>query len=65
MRCANLGQLGGHVGTAGIAQQGFTQDPDGRTISALGGHEVADTDHMVTETLIRGMVAYWRRVMEV
>jgi len=48
-----------------MSQQGFTQDPDGRTISALGGHEVADTDHMVTETLIRGMVAYWRRVMEV
>src|SRR5690606_28780382 len=48
-----------------MSQQGFAQDPDGRTISALGGHGVEDTDHMVTETLIRGMVAYWRRVMEV
>lgn len=48
-----------------MSQQGFAQDPDGRTISALGGHGVGDADHMVTETLIRGMVAYWRRVMEV
>ncbi|MGD9942691.1 MAG: aromatic ring-hydroxylating dioxygenase subunit alpha [Burkholderiaceae bacterium] len=48
-----------------MSQQGFTQDPAGRTISALGGREVGDTDHMVTETLIRGMTAYWRRVMEV
>jgi len=26
---------------------------------------VGDTDHMVTETLIRGMYEYWRKVMEV
>ena len=26
--------------------------------------EVGDTDHMVTETLIRGMYQYWREVME-
>jgi len=25
---------------------------------------VENTDHMVTETLIRGMYAYWRKVME-
>jgi salicylate 5-hydroxylase large subunit len=25
---------------------------------------VGDTDHMVTETLIRGMYEYWRKVME-
>ncbi len=48
-----------------MSQQGFMQDPAGRTISALGGRDVVDTDHMVTETLIRGMTAYWRRVMEV
>ena len=48
-----------------MSQQGFMQDPAGRTISALGGRDVGDTDHMVTETLIRGMTAYWRRVMEV
>ena len=31
----------------------------------LGGRDCADTDHMVTETLIRGMYRYWRSVMEV
>ena len=30
----------------------------------LGGREVGDTEHMVTETLIRGMYRYWRDVME-
>ena len=29
----------------------------------MGGREVGDTQHMVTETLIRGMYAYWRKVM--
>ena len=48
-----------------MSQQGFRQDPGGRTVSQLGGRDVAPTDHMVTETLIRGMYAYWRKVMEV
>jgi salicylate 5-hydroxylase large subunit len=26
--------------------------------------EVGNTEHMVTETLIRGMYRYWREVME-
>ena len=34
------------------------------TLAELGGHEVGDTEHMVTETLIRGMYRYWRKVME-
>jgi salicylate 5-hydroxylase large subunit len=46
-----------------MSQQGFGQDPQGRTISRLGGTGVGPTDHMVTETLIRGMHAYWQRVM--
>ena len=38
--------------------------PGGDTLVELGGREVGDTDHMVTETLIRGMYEYWRSVME-
>ncbi len=34
------------------------------TIAELGGTSAEDSDHMVTETLIRGMYAYWRGVME-
>jgi salicylate 5-hydroxylase large subunit len=48
-----------------FSQEGFEQKPFHRTIVELGGREVADSNHMVTETLIRGMYEYWRRVMEV
>jgi len=47
-----------------FSQQGFAQKPFHRALAELGGREVGDTDHMVTETLIRGMYAYWRKVME-
>ncbi len=48
-----------------LSQQGFSQHPQYQTVCALGGTDVAATDHMVTETLIRGMYRYWRGVMEV
>jgi len=47
-----------------FSQQGFRQKPFHRTMAELGGREVEDTEHMVTETLIRGMYRYWREVME-
>jgi salicylate 5-hydroxylase large subunit len=48
-----------------FSQQTFEQKPFHRAIAELGGREVGNTDHMVTETLIRGMYAYWRKIMEV
>ncbi len=47
-----------------LSQKGFMQKPFHRTLAELGGRDVGDTDHMVTETLIRGMYEYWRKVME-
>ena len=47
-----------------LSQKGFVQKPFHRTLAELGGREVGDADHMVTETLIRGMYEYWRKVME-
>ena len=47
-----------------LSQCGFTQKPQHRALAELGGRGVEETDHMVTETLIRGMYAYWRKVME-
>jgi salicylate 5-hydroxylase large subunit len=47
-----------------LSQQGFEQKPFHRMLVELGGREVEDTEHMVTETLIRGMYRYWREVME-
>jgi salicylate 5-hydroxylase large subunit len=48
-----------------FSQAGFEQKPFHRALAELGGVECEDTEHMVTETLIRGMYNYWRKVMEV
>jgi len=48
-----------------MSQQGFRPDPRYSTLAELGGREAGEADHMATETLIRGMYAYWRRVMGV
>lgn len=47
-----------------FSQNGFEQKPFHRTLAELGGTSVENVDHMVSETLIRGMYAYWREVME-
>jgi salicylate 5-hydroxylase large subunit len=47
-----------------FSQQAFDSKPFHRAVAELGGRDVADTEHMVTETLIRGMYRYWREVME-
>lgn len=47
-----------------FSQQAFESRPEHLALAELGGHAVEDTEHMVTETLIRGMYAYWRKVME-
>jgi salicylate 5-hydroxylase large subunit len=47
-----------------LSQNGFEQKPYHRALAELGGYGVENTEHMVTETLIRGMYEYWRKVME-
>ncbi|MCM5680042.1 aromatic ring-hydroxylating dioxygenase subunit alpha [Schlegelella sp. S2-27] len=47
-----------------FSQQAFESKPFHRALAELGGHEVENADHMITETLIRGMYRYWRAVME-
>ncbi len=48
-----------------FSQEGFAQfGEDGATLCELGGTGTGGEEHMVTETLIRSMYAYWRRVME-
>ena len=47
-----------------FSQRAFESKPSHRALAELGGRDVADADHMVTETLIRGMYRYWREVME-
>jgi salicylate 5-hydroxylase large subunit len=47
-----------------FSQESFESKPFHRTLAELGGHDVENTEHMVTETLIRGMYRYWREVIE-
>jgi salicylate 5-hydroxylase large subunit len=47
-----------------FSQDGFLQAPEFNSYAALGGEDLGDTDHMVSETLIRSMYSYWRNVME-
>jgi salicylate 5-hydroxylase large subunit len=49
-----------------LSQDGFRQwGEEGSTLCELGGTGTEAAEHMVTETLIRSMYAYWRKVMEV
>jgi salicylate 5-hydroxylase large subunit len=52
-----------------FSQDGFRQwGRDGQTLVELGGTDDGvgqpPTEHMVTETLIRGMYAYWKKAMD-
>ncbi|MND67233.1 Salicylate 5-hydroxylase, large oxygenase component [compost metagenome] len=46
-----------------MTQQGAAGSPDEHFILQMGGREIAPTDHQVTETAVRGMYRYWRKVM--
>ena len=49
-----------------FSQDGFRQAGEwGATLCELGGTGTEMTEHMVTETLIRSMYAYWKKVMAV
>jgi salicylate 5-hydroxylase large subunit len=69
LRQANLFGPAGYVSADDgevieFSQQGFESKPFHRAVAELGGRDVGDTEHMVTESLIRGMYRYWREVME-
>ncbi len=68
LRQANLFGPAGYVSADDgeiieMQEAGMRQHPDYQTISELGGRDIGSTDHMVTETLIRGMYRYYREVM--
>jgi salicylate 5-hydroxylase large subunit len=68
LRQANLFGPAGYVSADDgevieFSQRAF-ESTNSQAIAEMGGREVGDTEHMVTETLIRGMYRYWRTVME-
>lgn len=69
LRQANLFGPAGYVSAddgevVEFSQRGFRQHDDLATVCELGGRGTGGEDHMVTETLIRSMYAYYREVME-
>jgi salicylate 5-hydroxylase large subunit len=46
-----------------FVQQGLRDDEAFEALNAFGGREIGDVNHFNSETLVRGMHAYWRRVM--
>ena len=47
-----------------FSQQGYDQaDANAKTLCEMDGTHTGMAEHMVTETLIRSMYAYWRKVM--
>ncbi|MFM0643896.1 Rieske 2Fe-2S domain-containing protein [Paraburkholderia bryophila] len=70
LRQANLVGPAGYVSAddgevVECLQQAFAANSSGSTVSLLDGQGAEEyTGHMVTETLVRGMYDYWRRVME-
>jgi salicylate 5-hydroxylase large subunit len=68
LRQANLFGPAGYVSADDgevieMQQAGFRQHPDYQTVSELGGRDIGSVDHNVSETLIRGMYGYYRKVM--
>lgn len=70
LRQANLVGPAGYVSAddgevVEYLQESFAANPSGSAVNELGGRGIDEhTDHMVTETLVRGMYEYWREVME-
>ncbi|MEO1657732.1 MAG: aromatic ring-hydroxylating dioxygenase subunit alpha [Pseudomonadota bacterium] len=46
-----------------FSQEAFASAPEGESLIEMGGHDIGNTDYMITETAIRGMYAYYREVM--
>lgn len=46
-----------------FSHAGLSPAPDAAAVLELGGREVADTPHMITETAIRGFYRHYREVM--
>ena len=47
-----------------LSQAGIDSSNDALCIAEMGGRGVHDEPHMVTETAIRGLYQYYRRVMD-
>ncbi len=69
LRLANLFGPAGYVWADDgevleYCQRGYHQNEERDALVEQGGRDYGKTDHTITEGMIRGMYAYWRKVME-
>jgi salicylate 5-hydroxylase large subunit len=48
-----------------FCQESYQQDPTRSTLAEQGGRDWGEVNHLITETPVRAMFAYWRKVMEI
>lgn len=48
-----------------FCQDSFASDPTRSTLAEQGGRDWSPSNHVITENVLRGMYAYWRKVMEI
>ena len=48
-----------------FCQESFEQVSDRNTIAEQGGRDWSESNHVITENVLRGMYAYWRKIMEI
>ncbi len=48
-----------------FCQESFQQVSDQNTIAEQGGRDWSESNHVITENVLRGMYAYWRKIMEI
>jgi salicylate 5-hydroxylase large subunit len=48
-----------------FCQESYEQDSSRSTIAEQGGRDWCGSTHVITENVMRGMYAYWRKVMEI
>jgi salicylate 5-hydroxylase large subunit len=47
-----------------FCQESYELDPTRSTIAEQGGRDWQESNHTITENVLRGMYAYWRKIME-
>jgi salicylate 5-hydroxylase large subunit len=48
-----------------FCQESYEQEPTRSTLAEQGGTDWSGSNHVITENVLRGMYAYWRKIMEI
>jgi len=48
-----------------FCQESYERDSSRSTLAEQGGRDWSGSNHVITENVLRGMYAYWRKIMEI